>query len=121
VKPLVRAASARRDESDEAMPAIGAQREMERVGRGKLQRRIARKGRGKRPRGGGKRQSPRAVPGEIVEVYKRRAGDLGAEEPGARTAVNQGKEFGSNPIADVKRLVDVLKPGKSAGRMRVDK
>ena len=57
-----------RVECDEAMPAIGAQREMESVGGRELQRRIARKERGKRPRGRGMRESPRPVPGEIVEV-----------------------------------------------------
>ncbi len=76
--PLASGLCEARVESHEAMPAIGAQCEMERVGGGELQRRIARKGRGKRPRGRGLRESPRPAPGEIVEVYNRRAGDVGA-------------------------------------------
>ncbi len=93
---------------------------MERVGGGDLQRRIAREERGERAGAGGMRQSSRAAPGEAVELAKPRGGDVAAQEPGARAAVNQGEEFSGSPIADVDRLGDAFEPSESASRLRID-
>jgi hypothetical protein len=72
-------------ESHEAMATFGAKREVKGVGGGELQRRVAPEHGGPRPRGGGVRQTLRAIPGEGVEIKEGAAFAASASSNPART------------------------------------